>query len=307
MLGVTKSIQARRDEDETLHRWIANGGLSISNCMAHLWRCGVMELINDLMAAIFDDPVDVWLPRFGAMTGILAVWLLYSRLQWRQRSAVQRALIDERCRLAGELHDLLGHGIVAVAMYARQLRNTSPEATAVVEQIDDIVHATSRRTRELVGTLRRAPADTRCMTQDIVELAARLPLGRLSLLIRGAQGATAVPLPIRAAVLRLVQEGLTNAAKYGGAPVRVAVSFDAPLTVTVSSGVNEDATPLTAPTGRGYGLEGLRRAVREQGGCFESGATGNGGFMVRARFPSPEGVVVNGSDACDCHKPVNCR
>jgi signal transduction histidine kinase len=94
----------------------------------------------------------------------------------------------------------------------------------------------------------------------------------------------AVPLPPLAArtVHRVVQESLTNAARYApGAEVTVGIEVaDAIATVAVrNSGKHIDI-----PTGKGSGLVGLEERVRLLGGAFRAGPV-EGGFEVRAEVP----------------------
>ncbi len=253
------------------------------------------------LRAVFDDRIDLGLVAFGLGFGLLGIWIADTRHRNRERRAICQALSDERRRLAGALHDILGHGLVAVAMHARRLRGVSPEARGIAETIDEIVHFTSRQMRELVGTLRRDPGSTE-FCSELIEMASRLPMGRLSLVLDGAECAEKVPDELRTTVLRIVQEGLTNAVKHSaGAPVRIQVAFAGPLTVTVASGhggraaqVPGQASPVELAQ-RGYGLDGLRLRVHEQGGYFESGRTPEGGFVMSARFPSAAGALLSGA------------
>jgi signal transduction histidine kinase len=94
----------------------------------------------------------------------------------------------------------------------------------------------------------------------------------------------AVPLPPLAAktVHRVVQEALTNAARYApGAEVQVAVSVaDAIATVSVRN----SGRHVEIPSGKGSGLVGLEQRVRLLGGAFSAGPV-EGGFEVRAEVP----------------------
>ncbi|MFI6878740.1 sensor histidine kinase [Streptomyces sp. NPDC050400] len=85
---------------------------------------------------------------------------------------------------------------------------------------------------------------------------------------------------------RVVQEALTNAAKYApGAPVTVEARQDgAGTAVTVTN--TRPAHPATAPPGSGSGLLGLRDRITALGGVFDAGPH-EGGFRVSARLPAP--------------------
>jgi signal transduction histidine kinase len=85
-------------------------------------------------------------------------------------------------------------------------------------------------------------------------------------------------------VYRLVQEALTNAGKHApGAPVRVAVTDGANLSVAVVNEAPNDP-PRALPTS-GFGLVGMRERVSVAGGNVTTGPTDEGGYAVRASFP----------------------
>jgi len=89
---------------------------------------------------------------------------------------------------------------------------------------------------------------------------------------------------------RIIQEALTNAAKYAThAHVEVWVRYedDAVAISVVDDGAGDGPGPH-APQGFGRGLIGMRERVAVLGGDIEIGRNGGAGFGVRARLPVPK-------------------
>lgn len=169
----------------------------------------------------------------------------------------------------------------------------APQTMELATAIDETVQSTLHEVRGLVGVLRTAGnadsvVDSRALSSRVVDLAGRLPYRRLSLVLDGVEREYLVPPRLRTTMLRVVQEGLTNANKYhSSAAVQVALRFDDELTVTVASGTNAKASHQLKPTVKsgGYGLVGLYERIVAEGGSFESGTAPDGGFVIRARLP----------------------
>ncbi|MBB5962415.1 sensor histidine kinase [Planomonospora venezuelensis] len=231
----------------------------------------------------------------GFFLGVLTALLFSVRRIRQARHDAVTAVRGERRRIARELHDIVGHGLLVIAMHARRLPGMARQTSPIAGAIDDMARVTMRDVRELIGTLRDSdPGDARRaarpLSQAITELGARLPGGELAFTLENVGHEHHIPPELRNTVLRIVQEGITNAIKHGaGKPVRVVLSFGDELAVSVASG----AVPAGCGVGglrspKGYGLIGLRERVAVHGGSFEGGHTAQGGFLLRACFPVPE-------------------
>jgi signal transduction histidine kinase len=232
------------------------------------------------------------------VTGVLLTLLVMGGVgvvgRRTRASTTQAAVQEERRRISRELHDIVGHGLLVVALYARRLPGMAPQARSIALAIDETAQSTLREVRRLVGVLRMSSgpddaADPTPVSSRIIDLTARLPYRRLSVVLDRAEREHLVPPQLRTTMLRVVQEGLTNALKYSqDKPVQVSLRFDDEVLLTVASGASATAEPRSdaAGTGDGYGLSGLRERVVAEGGSFESGPTGDG-FLIRARIPVP--------------------
>jgi signal transduction histidine kinase len=197
--------------------------------------------------------------------------------------------------LAHELHDVVGHALVAInvrasaaAHLARRQQGTSP-----VTALDEIASTSA----EALGELRAALKGLRSDSGEGVPLRPTAAgLADLGDLIAGVKGAglkveldmtaapQAIPPAIAHAGYRIVQEGLTNVLRHSTAEqARVRVGEDAGAVVVE---VLDDGRPQgAASTGGGHGLRGMRERAAALGGTCEAGEVGGGGWRVRARIP----------------------
>jgi signal transduction histidine kinase len=211
----------------------------------------------------------------------------------RERAAAERAAaVEERTRIARELHDVIGHEVTVIALQADAAAAAlarAPERAAVpVDRIRSSAARTLTEMRRVVGLL-RDPED------GAEELRPQPGLADLAALVDEARAAgaevefvldpppLAPPPSLQLTVFRIVQEALTNARRHApGASVRVRVQgADQALCVEVSS--RAGAVPVR-PSAGGHGLVGMRERVRMHGGTLEAGPASDG-FRVRARLP----------------------
>jgi signal transduction histidine kinase len=210
----------------------------------------------------------------------------------------QRAVAEERTRIARELHDVVAHSMSVIHMQATsasyRIKNLDPEGKAEFARIAAGARSTMREMRQLLAVLRDESADA--------ELTPVPGLGRLPELIESA-GRAGVPVEVReteavrAAELpesvaltayRIVQESLSNVIRHAPG-ARTTVSLDLEGFDLVLSVVNDAAAqppqPMEAPGRVSHGLPGMRERVRLVGGSLETGARDEGGYRVAARLP----------------------
>ncbi|MGW1427516.1 sensor histidine kinase [Streptomyces sp. NPDC002431] len=216
------------------------------------------------------------------------------------------ARMEERTRIAGEMHDLLGHRLSLISVHAGALElaagRQAPALAGQVELLRTTAGTAMEELREILGVLRHADLadayegaaeepgpDTgaRGTYEDISALVAQSrQTGDGLVELEWTLPATAEVDPrTRQAVHRVVREGLTNVLKHAsGAPVRVEVrAVAAELRVGVANGA-----PRTG--GRSYGgthsgLAGLHERISMLGGTFAAGPRPDGGFALTARLP----------------------
>ena len=245
----------------------------------------------------------------GALAGARARRLtgLRERNEILQRANLlgeSQARMAERARIAGEMHDLIGHRLSLISLHAGALelgtRATTPQLSEQAVLIRTTAKQALEELREVLGIL-NADADAGRAgpdpdAGDHADTGTRVDVDALVLASRKAgtpvelqwigDDLTGLDRPLRRAVHRLVREALTNVHKHApGMPTRVRVERQAE-TLGVEIG-NRLPTPpaaiATAPS-TGLGLIGLYERVRLAGGTLTTGPDG-GCFVVRALLP----------------------
>ncbi|SDT65835.1 Signal transduction histidine kinase [Streptomyces sp. TLI_053] len=210
------------------------------------------------------------------------------------RERARRARLEERTRIAREMHDVVAHRVSLMVVHAGALERIvakDPERAAQSAKLmGEVGRQALNELREILGVLRMSEEST-------VEPDSLAALPRLVDQSRAA--GMAVTLTVSGSrqeftgeaeqtAYRVVQEGLTNAHKHaGGAEVSVLLAY-APNGVRVSvvnacPGGERSAAAL--PSG-GNGLVGMRERVVALGGTFSAGPERDGGFRVEAVLPS---------------------
>ncbi|MFD9868805.1 sensor histidine kinase [Streptomyces niveus] len=212
----------------------------------------------------------------------------------------QRAVTEERLRIARELHDVVTHSmglIVVKASVANHVVRTRPEEAHDALRI---IEATGRgaltEMRHMLGVLRSDTTGERLPAAlGPVPGPGALPgLARRAGAELTAEGLDGLPEGVGLAVHRIVQEALTNVLRHAGpaAPCRVRVSAaDGVIHVeVVDDGPPEPGVPVErhrrgTRRREGHGLVGMRERVALYGGTFTAGPRDTGGFAVRATLP----------------------
>ncbi|MFE7565827.1 sensor histidine kinase [Streptomyces sp. NPDC057539] len=219
------------------------------------------------------------------------------------------ARMEERTRIAGEMHDLLGHRLSLISVHAGALEmaaaRQAPPLAGQAELLRTTAGTAMEELRDILGLLRREevtsepeagrPEAGRGTHEDVAALVAESRRAGVDVELIWSVPDTADPSPrTRQSVHRVVREGLTNVLKHAsGAPTRVEV-----VAVTGTAGEVEVSVTNTAPRsdrhpqpGNRSGLVGLEERITLLGGSFTAGPLRGGGFRVAARLPSrPNGM-----------------
>ncbi|MET8091984.1 histidine kinase [Micromonospora sp. NPDC005220] len=208
-----------------------------------------------------------------------------------QRGTAERIRLRERARIAGEMHDSLGHDLSLIALRAAALEvaaDLDDRHRAAAGELRASVSTATERLHEIIGVLRdEAGASLRPSGETVVDLVDGAREAGMTVRLDAAPAVAELPAMTGHAAHRIVREALTNAARYApGAPVDVRLTRDGNrVEVTV---VNDTASagPLPAPPSQGSGLLALAERVRLAGGTLDAGHRADGGFAVRAVLPA---------------------
>ena len=225
----------------------------------------------------------------------------------REQEARHRAdVLDERARIAREIHDIVSHSLGVMVVVADGAATTAPadpqRAASAMIRVRDTGREAMGEMRRMLSLLRTGeptgvepqPGITRLEDLVVEARSTGLPV---SLSVTGrATGPLDPPAGVGLTVYRLVQEALTNARRHGGSVSRVDVRVHhAQDRLEVE--VLDDGDGPSAPAGSseyssgspGHGLVGMRERVASHGGTLETGPRADGGFRVRAVLPIRNG------------------
>ncbi|WP_146084818.1 sensor histidine kinase [Rathayibacter sp. AY1E2] len=268
-----------------------------------------LVLVFDLVASAYDGLLSAGATFGGILATLGLSWTigLLSRAVRRaregqtlraqaeqERARAQRELdtVEERNRIARDMHDVVAHSlavVIAQADGARYLGATSPEQT------DAALLTISSVARDALGDVRVLLAQLRHSQSDGPQPGARdLPalldsVGGAGAPVRAELDVDleAVPRAVGLALYRIAQEATTNALRHGrpGSPLDIALRQDGgQLALTVRNARCADAERDSLP-GEGHGLVGMRERAALVGGVLAAGPVGDD-FVVDARLPS---------------------
>jgi signal transduction histidine kinase len=229
------------------------------------------------------------------------------RAEREQRLLAEQARIDERARLAAEMHDVVTHRVSLMVLRAGALLMTA-DSEATRQAAEELRAAGSQaldELRDLVGILRdsAAGADNRRPTAATALSAPdqHVPIPDLSALLAESQS-VGVPVAyveegepmlvspvVGRTAYRVVQEALTNVRKHApGASTQVHVQYCAGrVSLTIHNAISTASADPALTAGRsGTGLLGLRQRVELIEGTLEAGPSPDGGFDLVATLPA---------------------
>jgi signal transduction histidine kinase len=207
------------------------------------------------------------------------------------------AAVEERARIARELHDVVAHGLslmVVQAEAAEEMLTRSPEAAALpLHRVQDTGRQALAEMRRLLGVLRTTDGEQPSTVPQP-------SLRRIPELVREASG---IGLPVtllvhgepvdlapgrELAAFRIVQEALTNVRRHAGAASACVELTWSPAALRIE--VTDDGHGRRTGTHAGHGLVGMRERAALYGGTLDVGPGPAGGFRVTAVLPVGEQV-----------------
>ncbi|MBW4519291.1 MAG: sensor histidine kinase [Scytolyngbya sp. HA4215-MV1] len=202
-----------------------------------------------------------------------------------------QATLQERNRIAREIHDSLGHSLTAFNLHleaALKLLDSAPdEARDLLREAKQIGSTTLQEVRRSVGTLRSDPLQERSLTDAIAHLLE--DFRRSTQLSPTYQVAINAPIPpeVQTAAYRIVQEALTNICKYAAA-TEVEISLRTYPNFQVIVQDNGKGFDLQQNT-TGFGLQGMEERTIALAGRFEINTAPGKGCRIVATFPLESG------------------
>jgi len=221
--------------------------------------------------------------------GLVLAFLLPQLDQEREVNA-RRAVLEERVRIARELHDVVAHHVSVMGVQAgvarRLFDRDPPEAVAAIGSVETASRQAIADLQQLVGVLRRqeegddlAPQPS---LQRLPELVEHMRQTGLPVKLTTTGKPQQLPAGVELSAYRIIQEALTNTLKHAGpAQAAVTVRYDNGAVEVEVVDDGQGPSPARQGTG-GKGLVGMQERVRLYGGRLEAGARPGGGFRVYA-------------------------
>ncbi|MGW1194790.1 sensor histidine kinase [Streptomyces sp. NPDC002536] len=278
-------------------RW---AGVAVGGLLYLLTRTWVEPLPPEASAMAYDAVVKIGFP--AALGELMrrrreVAWLLQRRLVAAEHAvdqATRQAVLDERTRLAFDIHDGLGHRATVLIFQAQALRSTPgmPEpASALASTVEEGARGMLQDMRSILDVLRDATDPSEQGGPPYAQFAASLVsnLSAAGIDVSFRQTGEARPLPAGAdGILRSCgREALTNAVKHGhGAPISLHLAFtshEVCLEVCNGPGIASSLSRLPG----GLGMVSMREQVARSGGRIQAGPTDDGGFRVHVALPAP--------------------
>ena len=284
----------------------------------HGWRLGLIQLVLGTAAGVAAALMQPSIPSGNSLivtTSVVAgVYLLAVLLAGRLRlgdelsrerantaqEQAKRELVEERTRIARELHDIVAHSMSLIQVQASTARyRVADLSTEAVSEFDDIA-ATARGSltemRRILGILR---------TEDqTIELAPQRGIDDVPALVDTTRraGATVslthavsddVSSATQIAMYRITQEALSNAVRHAPKePISVSLTADAAdVTLVVRNAYDDEH----AGTPGGHGLRGMNERATLLGGTVAAGPDADGDWTVTARVPRHPSSPTEGS------------
>ncbi|MFV0134988.1 sensor histidine kinase [Streptomyces sp. HMX87] len=238
----------------------------------------------------------------GWLVGVVALGRVRHNRLVLARETEQRAVSEERLRIARELHDVVGHHLSLINVQsAAALRRLRKDPAGGAERAQDALGAVKdaskealRELRATLGALRQvgeaAPTAPAAGLDRLGELVDSARLAGLDVRVLRDGGRGPLPAEVDLAAYRIVQESLTNVARHAHATAVTVRTEQGPGQVVVEV-TDNGRGPARTGTPAGSGISGMRERARALGGELTAGPAagpaGDGGFTVRATLPCP--------------------
>ncbi len=257
-----------------------------------LWLAGMADPNGPAAATVIFTAVAIAVDSIGSR--LRAQHALAVQTERAEDEKARRAVLEERTRIARELHDVVAHHLSLLAVRAEtapyRLPGLPEPAQAEFGSLSEVAREALAEMRRLLGVLRHdQPADLAPQPElaDLPSLVDTARQAGLSVELSAPATLDHVPPGVGVCAYRIVQESLSNASQHApGAAVTVSVVHDCgAVLLRVANEPGGPAGPPANGHGSGHGLTGMRERVALLGGSLSAGPSPDGGFVVSAVLP----------------------
>jgi signal transduction histidine kinase len=226
--------------------------------------------------------------------GLAWSWGEVGRRRHARREAEKRqAVVEERARIARELHDVVAHTVSMMVVQAtaaedgfdarpadarEALRTIAASGRAALSELRLLLHLVR-------PDLETDPRHPQPGLEQLDELAASMRAIGLAVSVRGEGVPVSLPVGVDMSAYRIVQEALTNTLRHAGAGHADVLIRYTPEAVEIEVEDDGDGGAVASETTEGRGIVGMRERASLLGGVLETGPGPRGGYRVRARLP----------------------
>ncbi|WP_117210496.1 sensor histidine kinase [Allorhizocola rhizosphaerae] len=219
--------------------------------------------------------------------------VVVAALEAARRELADRAVLDERARIARELHDVIAHAMsvitVRAGVGAHLIESRPREAAEALSVIERTGREALTEMRRMLTVLRDPhPHAPQQLPQpglaDVLTLVEHVRAAGVAVAVTTAGKVRALPAGLDLAAYRIIQEALTNVVKHApGTKATILMRYqDEALRLEIGNAASGPAGPITP----GQGMRGMAERAALYDGNFEAGPDGEGGFRVAVTFPT---------------------
>jgi signal transduction histidine kinase len=290
-LYVTYAVAVRLELHLLVGVWLVTGATIVFGYVA---TGAGRDTLNEAYLAILFATIVI---AYGYLLGTrrrLQRELVQGREREQQQQA-RSALLEERARIARELHDVVAHHMSVIAVRAETAPFRIPGLSEAVKddmaETGAIAREALTEMRRLLGVLRGADAGAERAPQPAMDrlegLVAAVRGAGLAVDLHITDGQRPLPAGVELSAYRILQEALSNALRHApGARATVEVGYE-PDRLRLR--VHNDAPPAGGerppPAPPGHGIVGMRERAAMLGGTLAAGPTSDGGYLVEAVLP----------------------
>ncbi|HTA65542.1 MAG TPA: histidine kinase, partial [Xanthomonadaceae bacterium] len=237
-----------------------------------------------------------WFRLLCGLAAIALLWNIYrSRVNWLH---ARTAVLEERQRMAGEIHDNLAQGLSGIVFQTEaallRMQDTAGEMRAHVTAARELARSSLKEARSSVWNLSPTGLDKTSLLESLTRVAQRIAGGRAD---NVKIGSTGVPWAMQPQaenhVVRIAQEAVSNALEHGNAhaiAIDLVYAADAMDVIVIDDGIGFVPHASREP-GRGFGLDNMRHRAAQLGGRIAIASEIGKGTRVSLHVPRGNAIA----------------
>ncbi len=228
----------------------------------------------------------------GVLLLALAGLSCYTLIErWRMQ-----AVLEERGRLAHEMHDTLAQSFAGLGFQLEAIRDEASEGQNIVPQLDvalDMVRNSHEEARRSIAMLRPEHLESMGLLRAVEYCTRRMVNGASSIAVRifSEGGERAIPLRISDTLMRIGQEAVANAVRHAHpAHINISLGYQQGSVVMI---VEDDGCGFSASGDlAGFGISGMHKRADSIGAAFAIRSAPGAGTTVRVQAPTPPSFLL---------------